>query len=602
MQQKTISPPFPLWLILTALLWLAIVGPAAAQYQLRYQFDGKDSAFTPQALQLQTSFSNRSICAQYVNKLPSILMLKGYAAAAIDAIAYDSSEGKVQVYLGAQQNWSQLKMVGIEKKALDEIGFNEQYFSNKAFNQVQLAALKEQIIHFYENNGYPFAAVFLDNIVVQYKSISATLKVDKGPLYHIDSIRVNGKIKIVPSFLQRYLGILNSSLYNKEKLQQVSKRLLDLPYLSEQQPSELLMLGNGAILDLYLAPKRSSQINFLIGVLPAATASDKLRLTGDVNLNLKNTLGRGETILFNWQQLQQKSPRLNMGFQQPYIFNSPFGIDGQFQIFKKDSAFVQLNAQLGLQYLLSTNQSGKLFIQQQSTFLLSSGIDTIQVKAAKKLPVNIDVSSVSMGVDYEFNNTNYRLNPMRGNELKLVSTVGIKTYSKSNDILNLVDPAFNYARLYDSLKLKSFQFRIKAIGAHFFSLGKRSTLKAAGNVGIYNSPLIFRNELFQIGGNQLLRGFDEESIYATQYAVSTAEYRYLIGQNAYLFGFVDAGFVKNKYQRINVSNQFVSMGIGMLFETKLGLLNMSFAIGKRDDVTFNLSSAAKIHFGYINYF
>jgi outer membrane protein assembly factor BamA len=121
-------------------------------------------------------------------------------------------------------------------------------------------------------------------------------------------------------------------------------------------------------------------------------------------------------------------------------------------------------------------------------------------------------------------------------------------------------------------------------------------------VGIYNSPLIFRNELFQIGGNQLLRGFDEESIYATQYAVSTAEYRYLIGQNAYLFGFVDAGFVKNKYQRVNVSNQFISTGIGMLFETKLGLLNMSFAMGKRNDVPFNLSSAAKIHFGYINYF
>jgi len=31
-------------------------------------------------------------------------------------------------------------------------------------------------------------------------------------------------------------------------------------------------------------------------------------------------------------------------------------------------------------------------------------------------------------------------------------------------------------------------------------------------------------------------------------------------------------------------------------------LNISFAVGKRDDVKLNLSQASKIHFGYINYF
>jgi outer membrane protein assembly factor BamA len=140
------------------------------------------------------------------------------------------------------------------------------------------------------------------------------------------------------------------------------------------------------------------------------------------------------------------------------------------------------------------------------------------------------------------------------------------------------------------------------MGAHYFTTGKRSTLKAVLNAGIFNSPNVFRNELFQIGGYKLLRGFDEESIYATRYLVSTAEYRYLVGLNSYLFGFVDAGWVKNKYQAVNVANNFISTGIGILFETKLGLLNMSFAIGKRNDVNFNLSQSSKIHFGYINYF
>ena len=73
-------------------------------------------------------------------------------------------------------------------------------------------------------------------------------------------------------------------------------------------------------------------------------------------------------------------------------------------------------------------------------------------------------------------------------------------------------------------------------------------------------------------------------------------------KKSYLFVFSDAGRVKNKYQSVNISNNFISTGLGLLFQTKAGLLNMSFAIGKRDDVNFDLRRAAKIHFGYINYF
>jgi hypothetical protein len=66
---------------------------------------------------------------------------------------------------------------------------------------------------------------------------------------------------------------------------------MELPYLQEQQPSELLMLGTGSILDLYLQPKKSSQVNFLVGILPANNERDKLQVTGDVKLDLRNTLG-----------------------------------------------------------------------------------------------------------------------------------------------------------------------------------------------------------------------------------------------------------------------------------------------------------------------
>ncbi len=570
-------------------------------YQLQVRFIDKDSAFDPLTLKLQTAFANQGLCNAYIQSLSTLLSSKGYPTASVDSIFEKDSFTTIQLFLGKQYHWIKLLPEGIEKAAMDESRFSEKDYSGKLLNIQQLLALQERLLNYYEKNGYPFAEVFLDSIRLDDDKMEALLRSRRGPLYHIDSIRVFGKAKISKNFLKHYLGIPNGSLYNKEKLEQVSKRILELPYLQEVQPSDITMLGSGSILNLYLAPKRSSQANFLIGVLPGGQTG-KLQLTADVNLDLKNALNSGETILFTWQQLQPKSPRLRVGYQQPYIFNSSFGFDFLFDLFKKDSTFLQVNALLGLQYLLSATQSGKIFIQWQNCFLLGTGVDTNQVKATKKLPPNIDVSAVNIGLDYDWSKTDYRLNPRSGNEIKITTAVGIKNIKKNNEILNIKDPSFNYTSLYDSVKARSYQFRVKLSAAHYFPVGKQATVKTALNGGVFISPNTFRNELFQIGGYKLLRGFSEESIYATQYAVLTTEYRYRLALNSFLFAFVDGGWVRNKYQSVNVKNSFIGAGLGLAFETKFGLLNISYAAGKRDDVKFNLREASKIHFGYVNYF
>ena len=588
--------------ILLSVLICSAQAPKIALYQLHIQFVDKDSSFNPQPLKLQTGFANKTLCNNYIQGLPTLLSSKGYPTASVDSFFENENFTAIHLFLGKQYQWIKLTPDGIEKTAMDESRFREKDYAGKLLNIQQLLSLQQRVLNYYEKNGYPFAEIFLDSIRLDEDKMEALLRSRRGPLYHIDSIRIFGKSKISKRFLQHYLAISNGSLYNKEKLEQVDKRMLELPYLQQLQPSDITMLGSGSILNLYVTPKRSSQVNFLIGFLPGASQTGKLQLTADVNLDLKNALNNGETILFTWQQLQAKSPRLNLGYQQPYIFNSNFGFDFKFDLFKKDSTFLQVNALLGLQYLLSATQSGKIFVQWQNSFLLGTGVDTNQVKATKKLPPNIDVTAVNIGLDYDWSKTDYRLNPRSGNELKITAAVGIKNIKKNNEILNIKDPLFNYASLYDSVKAKSYQFRVKLSASHYFPVGKQATMKTAFNGGLFISPSIFRNELFQIGGYKLLRGFSEESIYATQYAVLTAEYRYRLALNSFMFGFVDGGWVKNKYQNINLNNNFIGAGLGLAFETRFGLLNISYAAGKRNDVKLNLREASKIHFGYVNYF
>ena len=575
---------------------------AQQQARLIIHDAGKDSSFNAASLSLKTSFNNAAEIDKYIITIPQLLAAKGYPAASIDSSWQEQNDTHVILYTGPRYDWLQLRISGIDETALSAAGYLAKNYQNRQVNFLQLQSLQNRLLNHYEKAGFPFATVSLDSIDIADNKMSALLTADKGPLYHVDSIRLYGKLKVNKKFLQRYLSIPNGSIYNKEKLEQVDKKMLELPFATPLQASDISMMGNGAILNLYADPKKASQVNFLVGFLPASDQNSKLRVTGDVNLDLKNLLGGAEEILVKWQQLQPKSPRLNLGFTKPFLFNSPFGINTLFDLFKKDSNFLQLNAQAGVQFNVAANQQGRLFLQWQANRLLSGAVDTNQVIQQKQLPVNVDMNAANVGINYELAKTNYRFNPRLGNELNFTGIVGIKNIEPNNDIINIKDPNFNYSSLYDTLKLKSYQLRLKLAAAHYFPLKKRATIKTAFNGGYFSSPNIFRNELFQIGGYKLLRGFDEESIYANRYAVVTAEYRYLLDVNSYLFVFADMGWVKNKYQQVDVNNQFTGAGLGLMFETRAGLLNISYAAGKRSDVPFNLREASKLHFGYINYF
>ncbi len=562
----------------------------------------KDSSIKIQQLDIKTSFEDQVKLYDYVNALPQMLVSKGYPIASIDSSWQLENDLHINLFVGQQYNWITLKLNNNDKNILFENGYAEKNFNNKPFNINMLDEIKQKLLATYENQGYPFAKIYLDSITIINNKISALFKIEKGNIYTIDSIKNYGKLKLNTNFLQRYLNIKNGSIYSREKLNNIDKRMLELPYAQTIASSNLNMLGSGAVVNMYIDNKKSSEASAIFGFLPAANSTGTFQLTGDVNLDLKNVFGAGEGLIFKYQALQPKSPRLNIGFEKPYVFNSPFGLGFLFELFKKDSSFIQLNAQANLQLNLSNFQVGKIIFQIQNTNILQGGIDTNAIKFQKKLPEIIDVKAVNLGLTYEYRKTNYKFNPLRGNEIACTVVTGIKTIEKNSSIVSLVNNGYNYETLYDSIKLKSYQIRIKVAAANYFPLSKTSTFKAAINAGIYSSPNIFRNEIFQIGGYKLLRGFDEESIYATQYAVLTAEYRSLLSLNSYIFGFVDAGATKASYQSVNAQNIFLSAGLGILYETKAGLLNLSFAVGKRNDVPFGIKQGSKIHFGYINYF
>ena len=574
---------------------------SAAQngYFLQVNYLDSNNDASRQAANIKTVFNSKQDCEEYIVTLPARLQSQGFVAASLDSVSFAEGKALIYLFLGQQYRSMKLSIRPQDLIYLQATGINLQpKKANPSFNFAQYTALSEKLLDYFEESGFPFAKVNLDSVSITDNQIAATLIIEKGGPYHIDSIRMYGPAKISKNFIHRYLNIERGSAYSKKKLDKINQRLLELPYLQQSRPWDITMLNTGSLVNLYLQPRRSNQVNVLAGLLPAnQQLGGKLLLTIDANLRLQNAFSSGETIGLIWQQIQPKSPRINLQYTQPYLFNSPFGVDFLFDLLKKDSAFLNINSQIGVLYMLSPTQTGKLILQSRRTNILDT--DTNAVKASRRLPDVADVSSFNLGADYELVNTDYRFNPRKGNEVYISILAGNKTIRKSNAISQLKDPGFDYNSLYDTIKLKTYQLKLNLKAARYFPIGKQTVFKAGMIAGLYQSPQYFRNELFQIGGYKTLRGFDEESIYADKYVVGTLEYRYLLALNSNFFAFSDFGWINNSL--VKQANSYIGAGLGLSFETKGGIFNLSYAVGKRNDLNFDIKQS-KIHFGFVSIF
>jgi outer membrane protein assembly factor BamA len=546
-----------------------------------------DSINISKILPLKKDFATKTQCINYIEQLRALLKAKGYISSSIDSIR-ETEKGIVAfLFVGNLYVWKNLVLPDEVKSFANQ--------SSKNYSE-----LPETILNYYENNGYPFAKVGFDSIVIDDKNeISALLKIDKGIEYKIDSIRVFGNANISNRFLKHYLKIANASLYSREKLERVNTLINQLGYLNSNKNWDILMLSRSCLLNLYLQSKNINKFDAIFGFLPNNQQNDgKLLFTVDAKLSLYNAFAKGERIIFNWQQIQPQSPRIDIGFSTPYIFNSDAGLDFNFNLYKRDSAYLNIATDIGLTYLLSNKTSFKIFISNLSTRIIQP--DTAYIITNKKLPSVLDLSIVNIGAEYFLNNTKgTKLNKLSGFEIKLNVGFGQKKIMLNNTITSLKTDGFNYAGLYDSVAANSYQLKCKIAAAKYFSISKQSVIKVAANFGLIQTQNYLQNELFQIGGFKLLRGFDEENIFTSQYIVGSLEYRYLIARNSYFFAFSDGGYTKNQNTSLNYS--YFGNGLGLAFETKQGILNISFAAGKRNDLPFNLRET-KIHIGLVSSF
>lgn len=556
--------------------------PLIAQIMYKLQVINTDSATIFKKINYKKQFPSKNFIEKETNKIYISLIDEGYISASIDSLKNDSLNYTAYISAGKKYKWVNLNYDKKDRAIVSKLGYNEHFFTKRPFKFSELSKFMEKIIIYYENNGYPFASAKLDSLVFDKASISAKLNVEKNVFIKLDSVVTEGTGKVSQKFMLRYLGIKNGMPYNTEVFMGVSKKIRQLPFVTEKKTPIMQLTDKQNKLFLFLDKKNASQFDGIVGILP--NDKGKTVFTGDVKIKLVNSIFRsGETFDINWRRLQTQTQDLKAIVIYPYIGGLPIGADYNIKIYKKDTTFLDVNNALGLNYYFSGLNYIKVFYKQRNANLIStSGLANITV-----LPDYADVITKAYGLGLFMEKLDYRFNPRKGFGINVQGSVGnrqIKKNPKINDVA------------YSTLDLKTSQYQVEGSMAGYINIVKNHVIKISTQFGSVFGNTIYKNELFRIGGLRTLRGFDEESIYASTFVIPTLEYRFLFEKNSNLFVFGEGAWYENNNVTSKISDSPISVGAGINFETKAGIFNLSYAIGKQFGNGFDLR-IGKIHAG-----
>ena len=462
-----------------------------------------------------------------------------------------------------------------------------QYYEGEIFNRAELEDGFDEILDYYENIGYPFASVKIQSIQISvdssdgYGLADIYLKFNKNETSTIDEIKITGLTKTKNYVIKRNIRIKEGDKYSQDKIDEIPKLLNRLSYFEPvSEPGYYFNSDNKGVLHINVRDKPTNNFDGIIGYIPPSNSNDEGFFTGFVKIGLRNIFGTEREALFRWQKEGPEIQELEISYLEPWLFGYPFNIRaGLFQR-QQDTTFVQRKLSGNLQFLATDIFSASLLLSTESTIpsLTDSGKFTVYNSSAIETGANIKIDS--------------RDNIYAPTE----GIYFISTYKYSSKTINGPDEFITPGTVTeDNLQRLELDF------LYFLTSFKRQVL----SFGIHGRELtgnnIEQSDLYRLGGTNTVRGYRENQFLGNRMLWSNLEYRYLLSSLSYAFIFFDAAYyLRNADETRNIERtaEFkYGYGLGITFETALGIMGVSFALGKGDPI-----SEGKIHVGIVNEF
>ena len=515
--------------------------------------------------------------------LKARLQEDGYYLAQIDSIVDDKKVARSIMYgtRGEQVPVHSLTLTGMPDSLSggDLVATRDgQRFHPDVFE----ADLDRLLIHL-EKKGYLLARIERPVLLLKWVEEKPELKIEvtvhAGPRYNLAGIVLAGAKKTSNRYVE-YVSGLRKGEPVAASMQEIQQQLLATHMFSQVGLPEVIPLaGQLALIRIPLVEETPGAFDLVLGYQPAGTSGGATGLVGNGNLLLRNLFGRGRTLSLRLHRQPGQISQVRTRFSDPFFANLPFRVEAGFEGLQQDSTYNQqhLEGIVGYQFLRGVE--ALLSIRTEVTEPAQAGIGLINGEQA--IP---NTRVVFFGGILRMDRRDQPLNPSRGYLLESRYERG----QKSREALQIIGSDTT------SVRRSARQERWSLIGRWFVPVGKRQVVALGGEGRILISDQYDESELFRYGGTSSLRGYEEERFRGRLVSRVFGEYRYRFERLSYGYLFFDAGYYDQPAFQGGVSVQewLYGYGLGFQFDSGVGLINTSFALGKGD-----VPSQAKVHIG-----
>ena len=581
---------------LLASAFIFIYGNSAAQTINEIEITGNHDFSTSNYLSWispQTLKYDDSTPDSIKNRLARILTNNGYYNFIFGAITHETTSDSqfvnfsIAIDEGEPTYINDIIISNLDSLDLEMANDNFENIKGSNFIIDELELSFSELLDHFENSGFPFASINIESTFFYYDSTNDENLVDlyisfaKNQISTIDTVEIVGNTKTKDYVIKRNLRLEKGESYSQEKIDKIPAKLNRLHFFeSVETPLYYFNSQNEGVLQVSVKERGTNSFDGIIGYIPSANDNDNGYLTGLANIKLRNLFGTGRALSFRWNKIDRYSQELELKYLEPWIFGLPLNVDLLLFQRQQDSSYVQRLLSGNLEFLTTESMSAALIFSQDYT--IPSNPET------RGFTVYNSTSLIS-GVNLKIDTRDDLLVPTSG--LFFLNSYKYRS-KKINGPMEYIPDSMNTSPDQYSFELdfvvhyKIFNRQVPTIGFHIREL-------RGDNIEV--------SDMYRFGGTNTLRGYRENQFAGNRLLWTNLEYRYLLGRQSYVFLFTDIGcYLRDALPLLDLpetSTIKVGYGLGITFETALGLLGVSYALASGDGFNNGL-----IHFGIIGEF
>ncbi|MCX7878281.1 MAG: BamA/TamA family outer membrane protein [Ignavibacteria bacterium] len=448
-------------------------------------------------------------------------------------------------------------------------------------DEVKLKYGISKIINIYESKGYPFVTLSVTSIEIYgapgNEKIRLNLNIEENEKMIIDNIVIEGNSTTRRETILREMRIKEGETVTRETLIQIRQNLENTGFFENVSLPEIRKYNNETVMFITIKEGNTNTIDGILGYVPPKENQLKGYFTGLIKLSLKNIFGTGRRLDAGFEKLESRTQYLELSYQEPWILGYPLKVSVGFNQRIQDSSYVHRGFNFKTEAAISSRFTiTGIAIAERVIPDFSAGILN-----------QFDSRTVSAGIELKYDSRNYIYNPSSGFLYKTGYVLGQKKIYNAS--------SFQGLNPYLSVQ------KISATFDFYSSFFKRQTLLSGVKAIEIRLPQYEISDLFRLGGLSTIRGYREGQFLVSRAVWMNIEPRFSITRKSFLFAFYDGGYYfipDNLSTGKSVKKDFIfGYGIGIRVETSLGIIGVSYGLGKGDSIL-----DGKLHFGILNDF